>query len=128
MASMKWLFLGTAILAMAAPLAAHHSYAATYFENKTATIEGNVVKVTFRNPHSFITVEAPDAHGELARWAVEWASGQALSGHGITHETLKVADHVVVIGNPSRDAADYRMRMLSITRPKDGWRWSGTLQ
>ena len=33
-----------AILAAAVPLSAHHSFAATYFEEKTQTIEGDLIQ------------------------------------------------------------------------------------
>src|ERR1700730_1353327 len=90
------------------PLLAYHSFAATYFDDKTETIEGNLVQFVFRNPHSFVHVEVPDEKGETARWAVEWASGQALSGQGISRETLKVGDHVVVTGAPGRNSDEHR--------------------
>ena len=122
------LLVAAGAFATAVPAVAHHSFAATYIEDKTVNIEGAVVQFTFRNPHSYVTVEAPDDQGQMARWAVEWASGQALSGQGITRETVKIADHVVVAGSPGRNAADHRMRMRSITRPKDGWKWSGNFQ
>ena len=115
-------------LTTAVPVVAHHSFSATYVEDKTQTIEGNLVQFTFRNPHSYVTVEAPDGEGATVRWAVEWASGQQLNNQGITRETLKVSDHVVVTGSPGRNATDHRMRMRSITRPKDGWKWSGNFQ
>jgi Family of unknown function (DUF6152) len=112
----------------ATPAAAHHSFAATYFEDKQQTIEGDVVQFVFRNPHSFVHVETSDDKGGAQRWAVEWGSGQQLSGQGVNRETLKIGDHVVVVGSPGRNAEDHRMRMRSITRPKDGWKWSGTFQ
>jgi hypothetical protein len=112
----------------AVPALAHHSFAATYFDDKTQTIEGNLVQFVFRNPHSFVHLEAPDEKGEVQRWAIEWASGQALNQQGLTRETLKIGDHVVVTGAPGRNAEDHRMRMRSITRPKDGWKWSGNFQ
>jgi hypothetical protein len=115
-------------VALAAQVHAHHSFAATYVEDKTETIEGNLVQFVFRNPHSFVHVEVADEKGETARWAVEWASGQALSGQGISRETLKVGDHVVVTGAPGRNSDDHRMRMHSIVRPNDGWKWSGNFQ
>jgi hypothetical protein len=42
------------------PAFAHHSFAATYFEDKSVTIEGNVVEFDFRNPHSLLTLEVAD--------------------------------------------------------------------
>src|SRR6202521_2101983 len=62
----------------AVPLLAHHSFAATYFDDKTETVEGNLVQFVFRNPHSFVHLEAPDETGQPVRWAVEWGSGQQL--------------------------------------------------
>ena len=73
----------------AAPAFAHHSFAATYFEDKKMTVEGNLVQFLFRNPHSFVQVEAPDDSGNMVRWAVEWAGGGQLGQQGVTRETLK---------------------------------------
>src|SRR5487761_1629638 len=44
----------------AVPSYAHHSFAATYVEDKTMTIEGTLVQFLYRNPHSFVHIEAPD--------------------------------------------------------------------
>ena len=122
------LLLLAAAVVSAVPLLAHHSFAATYFDDKTETVEGNLVQFVFRNPHSFVHVEAPDDKGQLIRWAVEWGSGQQLSGQGVAADTLKFGDHVVITGNPGRNPEDHRMRMHSIVRPKDGWMWNGTFQ
>ena len=46
---------------------AHHSFAATYFEDKTEKIQGKLVQFLFRNPHSFVQVEAEDEHGVMQR-------------------------------------------------------------
>jgi hypothetical protein len=125
--SLGLLLLAGAVVS-AVPLLAHHSFAATYFDDKSQTIEGNLVQFVFRNPHSFVHVEAPDDNGQVVRWAVEWGSGQQLSGQGVAGDTLRYGDHVVVIGSPGRNPEDHRMRMRSIVRPKDGWKWTGTFQ
>ena len=117
----------TALLVTAVPADAHHSFAATYFE-EVVTIEGDLVQFLYRNPHSFVHVMAPDPKGALQRWAIEWGAGLQLSGQGVTRETLKPGDHVVITGNPGRTEADHRLRMRGITRPKDGWTWNGTFQ
>jgi len=115
-----------AVLAMTGAAVAHHSFSATYDESKEAKIEGEVAQFLFRNPHSMVQVLAPDETGEMRRWAIEWAGINALTGEGISRETLRIGDHVVVTGNPGRVPSDYRMRMLSIERTKDGWKWRGT--
>lgn len=107
---------------------AHHSFAASYFEDQTQKIEGKLVQFLFRNPHAFVHVEVKGENGEVQRWAVEWGAGGALGRAGITRETLKPGDHVIVTGNPGRNAGDYRLRMVTITRPSDGWKWGGTFQ
>ncbi|HJT87878.1 MAG TPA: DUF6152 family protein [Bryobacteraceae bacterium] len=107
---------------------AHHSFAATYFEDKKVTIDGKLVQFLYRNPHSFLHVEAPDDKGQMQTWAIEWGAGGQLGRQGVTRETLKPGDHVIVVGNPGRNPEDHRMRMVSIERPSDGWKWGGTFQ
>jgi uncharacterized protein DUF6152 len=107
---------------------AHHSFAATYFEDKKVTVEGNLVQFLYRNPHSFVHVEAPDEKGQMQTWAVEWGAGGQLGRQGVTRETLKPGDHVIVVGNPGRNPEDHRLRMVNITRPSDGWKWGGTFE
>jgi hypothetical protein len=116
-----------ALLVTAVPADAHHSFAATYFDN-VVTIEGELVQFLFRNPHSFVQVMAADPQGTTQRWAIEWSAGLQLGGQGVTRETLKPGDHVIITGNPGRTESDHRLRMKSITRPKDGWTWSGIVQ
>ena len=105
---------------------AHHSFAATYFEDKTQKVEGNLVQFMYRNPHSFVQLEAPDDKGVVQRWSIEWGAGGQLGRQGVTRETLKPGDHVVIVGNPGRNPEDHRLRMVNITRPSDGWKWGGT--
>jgi len=107
---------------------AHHSFAATYFEDKTQKVEGKLVQFLFRNPHSFIQVEAEDEHGEMIRYAVEWGAGGQLGRQGVTRDTLKPGDHVIIVGNPGRNPEDHRLRMVNITRPSDGWKWGGSFE
>jgi hypothetical protein len=110
------------------PVMAHHSFAATYFEDQNKTIEGDLVQFVFRNPHSYVHLEAPDETGQMQRWAVEWGSGMQLSTQGLSATALKAGDHVIVTGAPGRNPEDHRMRMHSILRPKDGFKWAGTFQ
>lgn len=111
---------------------AHHSFAATYFEDKKVTIEGDLVQFLYRNPHSFVHVEVKQPDGTTVRWAVEWGAGGQLGRQGVTRETLKPGDHVVVVGNPGRNPDDHRLRMVSIVRPaangEPEWKWGGTFE
>lgn len=125
------LFLGLAVaaaLCIQTNVYAHHSFAATYFEDQTVTIQGKLVQFLYRNPHSFVHVEAPDDKGVMQTWAVEWGAGGQLSRDGVTRESLKPGDDVIIKGNPGRNPDDHRIRMQSITRPSDGWSWKGVVQ
>jgi Family of unknown function (DUF6152) len=125
------LFLAIAVACLATTqvnVFAHHSFAATYFEDQSITIQGKLVQFLYRNPHSFVHVEAPDDKGEMQTWAVEWGAGGQLSRDGVTRESLKPGDVVIIKGNPGRNPEDHRIRMQSITRPSDGWNWKGVVQ
>lgn len=102
---------------------AHHSFTATYDESATIEIEGQLVQFMFRNPHAWVHVMAPDENGEMQRWGVEWGGAGQLSGQGVTRESLKPGDHVVITGNPGRNPRDHRLRMRSLRRPSDGYGW-----
>ena len=102
---------------------AHHSFAATYLEDQNVTIEGELVQFLFRNPHSFVHVMVKEKDGAMVRYAVEWGGAGQLGGQGVTRETLKPGDHVVISGSPGRNPADHRVRMVSLRRPKDGFGW-----
>ena len=116
--------LVAALAAVAAvPVLAHHSFAASYMEERTVTVEGDLVQVMFRNPHSFVHVIVREKDGSQVRYAVEWTGANQLGVQGVTRETLKVGDRVVITGTPGRNPNDHRIRMISLRRPKDNFGW-----
>jgi hypothetical protein len=102
---------------------AHHSFGATYDTSKQVKIEGKLVQFVYRNPHSFVHVEAADADGTVQRWAIEWGGTSQLAGAGVKRDSLKIGDHVVIVGRPSRVPGEFRMLMVTLTRPSDGFNW-----
>jgi hypothetical protein len=110
-------------LGLVAQTSAHHSFAATYIEDKAITIEGELINVIFRDPHSFVQLTVTERDGSMARYSIEWGGAGRLGVQGVTRETLKVGDHLVVSGNPGRNPSDHRVRMLSLRRPSDGFHW-----
>jgi hypothetical protein len=106
---------------------AHHSFAATYFVDQEITVEGTLTQFMYRNPHSFVKVEAPDDKGQMQTWSVEWGGGAQLTQEHVTRDTLKPGDHVIVTGNPGRDPTEHRIRLHKIVRPSDGWKWEGVI-
>jgi len=119
------LFVLAAALVAGTAADAHHSYSATYDISQQVRLEGKLVQFVFKNPHSFVTVQAPDPKGVVQRWSVEWSGTGQLNNQGVTRETLKPGDAVVVLGNPSRVPGEYKALMVSLKRPLDGFAWGG---
>jgi hypothetical protein len=119
------IFLGImAFLTLASGQAfAHHSSTSVYIQGKPVKIEGTLKEFIWRNPHSFIKVDAPDEKGEMQTWVIEGAAPTQLSESGMTRSTLRPGDKLIITGKPGRVAEDHRMLLESIERPSDGWKW-----
>jgi len=116
--------LGLSLAALlVAPVSAHHSFAAVYKADEMMEIEGKVVQFLFRNPHSVVHVLVPDDSGGSTRWAVEWQGATQLGAGGMSAQTLRPGDPVIVTGNPGRVEAEHRMLLVTIERTTDGFGW-----
>jgi hypothetical protein len=104
---------------------AHHAFAAYYFEEQMISIEGDVVEIDYQNPHAWVHVAAPDSSGRLQKYGAEWSNPGRLSQQGVTRDTLRPGDRVIVTGSPARDPGAYRLHLKRIERPADGWKWIG---
>jgi hypothetical protein len=110
------------LLAVAGP-SAHHSFAPYYFEEQSVTIEGILVSVELKAPHSFIYLMARDKSGAEQRFSGEWASPVRLERNGITKDTLSVGDRLIVTGSPGRVETEFKIHVKRLERPADGLRW-----
>ena len=104
---------------------AHHSASATYIHGKSVKIEGTLKEFLWRNPHSFMKVQAPDEKGEMQIWVIEGAAPAELTQQGMQANTLRPGDRVIVTGQPGRIAEDHRLLLESVERPSDGFKWQG---
>ena len=119
----KVLFLFAAAAIAAGSAYAHHSYGATYDVKKEVKLEGKLLQFVYRNPHAYVHMQAKDANGVEQRWAVEWAGTAQLSSAGVNKESLKVGDEIVVTARPSRVPGEFRVLMVNLRRPLDGFSW-----
>ena len=90
--------------------------------DQKSTVEGDLVDFQCGNPHSCVAFKGRDPNRELVTRSVEWNGAGCLQRDGITPETLKPGDHVIITGQPGRNAE--RLHMLNISRPADGWKWN----
>lgn len=105
---------------------AHHSLGATYDGNKVVQIDGKILQLLLRNPHSFLQVEdskLKDSNGEPIRWSLEWRSAGSLGQQNIKRDTLKAGEEVTVTMNPSRTPGDSRGALVTLHRKSDGFGW-----
>ena len=91
-----------------------------YDTRRDVRVEGVVTQFEFVNPHSFITVDAPAASGAPQRWRVELDDRGELSDIGMTAQTLRPGDRVIVLGSPARREAN-RLYLDRLDRPADGY-------
>ena len=114
----RLLFLMVLALCMSAVAAyGHHSFAGTYVEDKSVTLDGTVAEFNIRNPHSFISIEVKDKDGNVSRWGGEWGGVTQLSQGGVNRFTLKIGDHIIIDGAPARDASDHKVLVRQVVRP-----------
>ncbi len=101
----------------AAPLQAHHSIAGMYDSTRPVTIDGVITLYQFVSPHPYLDVR--DSRTSQV-WRLEMDNRGELSSIGVTEQTLKVGDRLVVTGSPARREPN-RMYIERLQRPSDGF-------
>ena len=116
------LALGVAV-ALAAPLAAHHSFAAEY-GNEPANLKGAVTKIEWHNPHVFFYIDVRDEEtGKVTNWALEMGAPAVIQRNGWTRTTMKIGDMVIVTGTRAKNGkplANARTVVMASTGKKLG--------
>ena len=101
--------------------AAHHSLTSMYDQGQRITVTGVVREFRFVSPHPWVMVHSTE-NGRERAWRSELDNLFELSAVGMTAETLKPGDRVVVSGSPARGGAD-GMYVRQLDRAADGFRY-----
>ena len=104
------------LVASAAPLIAHHSFAAEFDANNPVTIKGTVVKMEWVNPHSWIHIDVKGPDGNVVQWRVEGGAPNALLRRGWTKNSLPYGIEIIVEGFQAKDGTN-RANGREITFP-----------
>jgi hypothetical protein len=82
---------------------AHHSYA-MFDAQKVLLLRGTLIKFSYLNPHSWISLLGTvDGDGAASRWDIEATSPSSLNQIGIHSDTLKPGDKLTIAFHPLRD-------------------------
>ena len=107
---------GVGLLLSAAPVAAHHAFAAEFDANKAIQLRGTVTKMEWINPHAWIHVSVKKPDGKVEEWMVEAGTPNTLLRRGFTKQSLLPGTEVIVDGYQSKDGS-LRANGRDITLP-----------
>jgi hypothetical protein len=98
------LFAAALVVAVYAPLRAHHGFAA-YDESKQLVMKAAVTEWLWANPHCFLRFDATDDRGQVVHWAAEVSNPIDMTRRGWTKRTLNSGDRVTVTIRPAKNGA-----------------------
>lgn len=119
--ALRWIFALT-IVSVSIPAGAHHSLSGSYDMSREITVEGIVTTFQFINPHPFVTIAVESPKGTKQQWRGELDNRSELVEIGVTDETFKSGDRVVIVGNPGHDKAQ-TIYVQKLDRPVDGLKY-----
>jgi len=96
-------FLVVAVLAVAAPIWAHHNPKPMY-ESTSISLMGTITEYEWANPHSIISIAVKTDSGAVQEWHAEFLPPSEMTRLGWAKDTLKPGDQVTVTGRPGKHA------------------------
>lgn len=94
------------LLLAAAPVVAHHAFAAEYDASKPVKLQGAVDKMEWINPHAWIHINVRTKDGKVEKWMVEAGAPNALLRRGWNKNSLLPGTEILVEGYQAKDGAN----------------------
>src|SRR5947207_1189484 len=117
-----WLALGFA-LTLAAPVLAHHSFAAEY-GNEPVTLTGAVTEIEWQDTHVVFYLDVKVQQTDrVTNWALEMGAPAVIQRNGWTRNSMKIGDIVIVDGTKAKNGkplANARSVVMQSTGKKLG--------
>jgi hypothetical protein len=101
-----WSVLALGLLAAAAPLSAHHSFAAEFDQTKVVMLNGTITVMEWVNPHAMIHLAVKNEDGTVTEWRIEGNTPNSLLRAGLTKKSLEPGTRIAVRGYRAR-SGDY---------------------
>ena len=87
-----------AILITAPRADAHHAFAAEFDQSRPIKLQGQVTRMEWINPHSWIHIEVKDTDGKVTKWMIEGGSPNIMLRRGFTKNSLLPGTTIIVEG------------------------------
>jgi len=84
------------LLAVSAPVWAHHAFSAEFDISKPLTLKGTLSKWEMINPHSWFHIDVKNPDGTTTEWMVEGGSPNTLIRLGVTKYTVKIGTELTI--------------------------------
>ena len=97
--------VGLLSVVAAAPVWAHHAFAAEFDADSPIQMTGTVVRMEWVNPHTWIHIDVTQPDGSQQTWMIEGGPPNTLLRRGFTKESLLVGTEVFVEGFKARDGS-----------------------
>ena len=94
-----------AVAALGTQAFAHHSFYAEFDASKEVVLEGTVVEMEWKNPHSWLVINVANAQGQTEEWRIEGGSPNVLMRLGWTRDSLPAGTRVKVSGFQAKDGS-----------------------
>jgi hypothetical protein len=94
------------LLLNAAPMFAHHAFAAEFDAKKPVKLRGTVTKMEWINPHAWIHIDVKDPDGKVVQWMIEAGTPNTLFRRGFTKNSLAPGTEIFVDGYQSKDGSN----------------------
>jgi len=96
-----------ALVALALPVFAHHSFSAEFDRNKRVTLMGIITNVKWQNPHVYFYIDVKDKDtNKVTNFGVELGSPNGVLGNGLSRDILKVGMVVSLNGTLAKDGSN----------------------
>ncbi len=99
------LITAAGLLLAAAPVSAHHAFAAEFDGSKQVKLRGTVTQMEWINPHAWIHLDVKGPDGTVVNWMIELGPPNALLKRGWTKKSLPAGTEIWVEGYQAKDGA-----------------------
>ena len=93
------------LIIAAAPVWAHHAFAAEFDAKRPIKLQGMVTKMEWINPHAWIHIDVKKPDGTVEKWMIEGGTPNTLLRRGFNKKSLLPGTMIIVDGYQAKDGS-----------------------